>query len=151
MGFRSSKSRQQSKMPELNLLPMMDVVLTILMFFILVAMVLKSGASQSASVDIDVPSAKEGLNSPSPAANKTPVEPLIISVDAKGAFYSGSKSIERSQLKQEMQTYLAQHPQQGVVALNADSKLSYAKIIEVLSEMRAIGGGKVSLAVSKAP
>jgi hypothetical protein len=62
----------------------------------------------------------------------------VISIDAKSVTYAGSKVVDGQQLQQEIKTYLAKNPQTGAVILNADSKLSYAKIIEVLSEMRAI-------------
>jgi biopolymer transport protein ExbD len=150
MGLRrSSKQSAQQGMPELNLLPMMDVVLTILMFFILVAMVLKMDGGKSATVDLDLPSAKQGLNEASPSPSASPVEPLVVAVDAKGAIFVGAKPVNNAQLQQEIQAYLAKNPQEGAVLLNADSQLSYAKIIEVLTEMRAVGGGKVSLAVQK--
>jgi biopolymer transport protein ExbD len=146
MGFRSSQ-RRGNQMPEVNLLPMMDVVLTILIFFVLVTMTLRSGNDKSAAVDLELPTASNGVTSPSPSVS--PVEPLIISIDAKSVTYAGSKIVNGQQLQQEIKTYLGKNPQTGAVILNADSKLSYAKIIEVLSEMRAIGGGKVSLAVNK--
>jgi biopolymer transport protein ExbD len=150
MGFRSGRQRGgHSQMPEVNLVPMMDVVLTILTFFILVTMTMRSGGGESAAVELELPSAKEGVSVASPNPSAKPVEPLIISIDAKSVTYAGSKVVDGQQLQQEIKTYLAKNPQTGAVILNADSKLSYAKIIEVLSEMRAIGGGKVSLAVNK--
>ncbi|MEY4520795.1 MAG: hypothetical protein RLZZ499_3395, partial [Cyanobacteriota bacterium] len=40
-------------------------------------------------------------------------------------------------------------PTDGAVVLKADNKLPYSRIIEVLGQMREVGGEKVSLAVNK--
>jgi biopolymer transport protein ExbD len=45
-----------------------------------------------------------------------------------------------------MQAYLKQHPQ-GAVILNADHKLPYEQVVQLLGKMRDIGGDRVSLAI----
>jgi biopolymer transport protein ExbD len=41
---------------------------------------------------------------------------------------------------------LQQHPQ-GAVVLNADRKLAYEEVVQILGKMRDIGGDRVSLAI----
>lgn len=124
-------------MPEVNLLPMMDVIMTILTFFIIVSMTL---TSRQNAVDVTLPSTGDGVSE-----QKTP-DPLVVSINQQGQLFLGNQQISEDQLVQPMQAYLQQHPQ-GAVVLNADRKLPYEKVVQVLGKMRDIGGDRVSLAI----
>ncbi len=142
MSLGSKNRKNHSQMPEVNLVPMMDVILTILTFFIILSMSL---SGESSSVDLTLPSTKTGV---SQSAQKSP-DPLIVNVDSKSVIYVGTKQLDNNQLAQKIKVYLSQHPSNGAVVLKADNKLPYSRIIEVLGQMRAVGGEKVSLAVNK--
>jgi biopolymer transport protein ExbD len=45
-----------------------------------------------------------------------------------------------------MQDYLQKNPN-GAVVLNADRKLPYEQVVQLLGRMRDIGGDRVSLAI----
>jgi biopolymer transport protein ExbD len=146
MALGSRRNRKQSQMPEVNLVPMMDLVLTILCFFIIVSISL-AGSTDTGSVDISLPSAKSGL-SDTEGDNK-PTDPLIVGLDGKNEIFIESRKIEISNLEQEIKAYLTKYPKDGAVILKADSQVPYAKVIEILTQMRESGGEKVSLAVNK--
>lgn len=133
------KSKQKtSQMPELNLVPMMDVIMTILTFFIIVSMTL---TNKQNAVNVTLPSAGSGLSE-----QKAP-DPLVVSIDPQGQLFLGKDVITEAQLVQPMQAYLQKNPQ-GAVVLNADRKLPYEKVVQVLGKMRDIGGDRVSLAIN---
>ena len=123
-------------MLEVNLVPMMDVLLTVLTFFIIISMTLTS----QQSVDVTLPSANAGLSQ-----QKNP-DPLIIGLNQQGQILLANQPTSRDQLAQQMQTYLTQHSQ-GAVILKADRKLPYEEVVRVLGDMRDIGGDRVSLAI----
>jgi biopolymer transport protein ExbD len=148
MALGSRRNRKHSQMPEVNLVPMMDLVLTVLCFFIVVSISLAGSSADNGSVDIDLPSAKSGL-SDTEGDNKSTTDPLIVGLDGKNEISIESRKIELNQLGQEIKDYLAKYPKDGVVVLKADSQVPYAKVIEVLTQMRSSGGEKVSLAVNK--
>ncbi|MGB5963752.1 MAG: biopolymer transporter ExbD [Coleofasciculaceae cyanobacterium] len=125
-------------MPELNLVPMMDVIMTILTFFIIVSMTL---TNKQNAVNVTLPSAGSGLSE-----QKAP-DPLVVSIDPQGQLFLGEDAITEAQLVQPMQAYLQKNPQ-GAVVLNADRKLPYEKVVQVLGKMRDIGGDRVSLAIN---
>lgn len=132
------KSKQKtSQMPELNLVPMMDVIMTILTFFIIVSMTL---TNRQNAVNVTLPSAGSGLSE-----QKSP-DPLVVSIDPQGKLFLGKDAITAEQLVQPMQAYLQKNPQ-GAVVLNADRKLPYEQVVQVLGKMRDIGGDRVSLAI----
>jgi biopolymer transport protein ExbD len=132
------KSRQKvSQMPEVNLVPMMDVLMTILTFFIIVSMTL---TTRQNAVNVSLPSANKGLSE-----QKTP-DPLIVTLNRQKQLFLGKQQITEAQLADPMKSYLQQHPN-GAVILNADRKLPYEEVVQVLGKMRDIGGDRVSLAI----
>jgi biopolymer transport protein ExbD len=134
------KSQQKgSQMPDVNLVPMMDVILTILTFFIIVSMTL---TGQQQSVDITLPSTDAG-------ASTLPVpDPLVVGLNQQGQVLLNNQLVSDAQLSQQMQTYLVQNSK-GAVILKADRKLPYEQVIQVLGKMRDIGGDRVSLAIEQ--
>jgi biopolymer transport protein ExbD len=124
-------------MPEINLVPMMDVLMTILTFFIIISMTL---TVQQRSVNIDLPSTKAGAKD-----IKTP-DPLIVGLTRQGTLEVSSTTVSEAQLNQQMQAYLQTNPN-GTVVLQADKKLPYEQVVQVLGKMRDVGGERVSLAI----
>jgi biopolymer transport protein ExbD len=135
--MRFKSQQKSSQMPEVNLVPMMDVILTVLTFFIIVSMTL---TNRQNAVNITLPSAGNGVSE-----QKTP-DPLVVSLNPQGQLYLGNQPISETQLVQPMQAYLQKNPN-GAVILNADHKLPYEKIVQLIGKMRDIGGDRVSLAI----
>ncbi len=131
--FRASKAQ----MPEINLVPMMDVLMTVLTFFIIISMTL---TVQQKSLNIDLPSTNAGTNSV-----KTP-DPLIVGLTNQGTLEVANNPVTEVQLSQQMQVYLQTNPN-GAVVLQADEKLPYEQVVQVLGKMRDVGGDRVSLAI----
>ncbi len=124
-------------MPDVNLVPMMDVIMTILTFFIIVSMTL---TNRQNAVNITLPSAGNGVSE-----QKAP-DPLVVSLNPQGQIFLGNQPISEAQLVQPMQEYLQKYPN-GAVVLNADRKLAYEQVVKILGRMRDIGGDRVSLAL----
>ncbi len=132
-----SKARQRgTSMPEINLVPMMDVIMTILTFFIIVSMTL----TNFQSVDVALPTAQSGVN------RERPIEPMIVGLNQQQQILLEGSPATREQLAQEIQNYLAQNPK-GSVVLKADQRLPYQQVIQVLATLKEVGGDRVSLAI----
>lgn len=125
-------------MPEVNLVPMMDVVMTILTFFIIVSMTL---TGQQSAVNIALPSANKGTS-----PQDTSKEPLIVGLDGQSQLILGDKPVTEAELDQQMLSYLSKNPE-GAVVLKADKNLAYEQVVQVLGKMRDVGGDRVSLAI----
>lgn len=123
-------------MPEVNLVPMMDVIMTILTFFIIVSMTLTSFQA----VDVPLPSADAGVS------KEKPPDPLIVGLNRQGRILVESQTTSDSQLAQRIVAYLEKNPK-GVVVLKADRQIAYEKVVQVLGIMRDVGGDRVSLAI----
>jgi biopolymer transport protein ExbD len=130
------KQYQQSQIPEINLVPMMDVVMTILIFFILVTMTLTS----SKSVDATLPSSEKGSN------NKSAPDPLVIGMTRAGQTEINNATVTEAQITQQVAAYFQRNPQ-GAIVLKADKSLAYEKVVQTLGVLRDVGGDRVSLAI----
>jgi biopolymer transport protein ExbD len=137
MRFKSQS--KSAEMPEVNLVPMMDVLMTILTFFIIIAMTM----SNVRSLDLRLPGGQSGG-----AQSAVPPSALRIGLTAKGQFLVDNQPVNGDDLKQRMQSYLAQNPQ-GVVLLSADRTLPYEQVVQVLGDLEAIGGDRISLALEQ--
>jgi biopolymer transport protein ExbD len=129
---------KHSQMLEINLVPMMDVLMTILTFFIILSMTYTS----QLSVKVTLPTADKGVSQ-----EKTP-DPLVVGLNQGGEILLEDKPANEEQLIAKMQVYLAKSPQ-GAIVLKADRKLAYEKVVQLLGRMRDIGGDRVSLAIDK--
>jgi biopolymer transport protein ExbD len=135
--MRFKSQQKASQMPEVNLVPMMDVLMTVLTFFIIISMTL---TTRQNAVNVTLPSANKGLSE-----QKTP-DPLIVTLDRQKQLFLGKQQVTEAQLAGPMKAYLQKHPN-GAVVLNADRKLPYEEVVQVLGKMRDIGGDRVSLAI----
>ena len=135
MGLRNRR-RAAHPVPEPNLVPMMDVVVTILIFFVLASM---------------APKAKMIKNVALPSADKGKIEevlpdPLVIGINKQGQTMMGDQPVDDLAMGQKVVEYLNKNAKGGVV-LKADKGLQYDQVIKKLGVLRDVGGDRVSLAL----
>ncbi|HEY9833002.1 MAG TPA: biopolymer transporter ExbD [Stenomitos sp.] len=138
--MRFKNQQRDSSMPEVNLVPMMDVLMTVLTFFIITSMTLTG----QRTAFLNLPGVGTGVSeqtAPEP-------EPFEVGLNQQGEILLEGKTISDAQLAETMQSYLAQNPQ-GSVVLKADRKLPYDKVEKLLKQMSKIGGSNVSLAIEQ--
>ncbi|MEO0409098.1 MAG: biopolymer transporter ExbD [Cyanobacteria bacterium P01_A01_bin.135] len=124
-----------SQVPEVNLVPMMDVLMSVLTFFIIISMNLTSEQIRS----VDLPSVQGEGEEDTDA-------PFVVGLNAEGRILLADQVVDEATLSEELGVYLAQNPS-GYVRLKADRNLDYDDISGLLLTIRDIGGGRVSLAV----
>lgn len=136
--MRFSRRRQESRLPEINLVPMMDVLMTVLTFFIIISMTLNGQAVNVLLPKTNEAAAKEGEG----GADAT----LVVGLNANEEILVDGKVVSPTDLVQRMQTYFDKNPE-GVVTLKADRSLTYEQVANLLKAMRDVGGGRVSLGI----
>jgi biopolymer transport protein ExbD len=136
MGFHKSK-QPRSELPEINLVPMMDVLMTVLTFFIIIAMTLTG----EQIANITLPNAKGSgvVNEPAPR--------LVIGLDTQGQMKIDRQSIGAAQVTAKMQTFLSQNPQ-GQIVLKADRQVNYRYVQNTLKILQSAGGDRIFLAIT---
>jgi biopolymer transport protein ExbD len=137
MRFRAQQ-QHQNRMPEVNLVPMMDVIMTILTFFIIISMSL----NDFQSIEIRLPS-KGGASSNSDTKS-TGKDALIIAINPKRELFINQKPTTREQLIPQSRAYLQANPA-GKVIIVADKTVPYEAVLQTLTTLRDLGGDRVSL------
>ena len=136
--MRFKSGRQGTEMPHLDLVPLMDVILTVLTFFVLSSLALV----RQQTVDVNLPGANAGTT------QQTTPDPLVIGMNQQGQILLRNGPANEAELKQQMQSYLAKNPK-GAVILKADRNLPYEQVVRLLGEMRDVGGDRVSIGVDQ--
>jgi biopolymer transport protein ExbD len=137
--MRLKRQRQAGNdLPEINLVPMMDVLMTVLTFFIIVSMTL---TGQVVSVFLPE-AATEGKQE----EEETAPPAMVIGLNVDREILLNNQPATLDQMVQEVQTYFAENPE-GTVTLKADRELQYQEVANLLKSLRNIGGGRVSLAI----
>lgn len=137
MRFRQSTNTQ---LPEIDLIPMLTVMMGVMAFFVVVTMTL--GAEEM--VDLNLPPPQDAEEPTSPLAT----EPFIVSLAADGALRLNTEPIDPSTLPDRMALHLASNPEH-VVYILPDQSLPYETVMQFLGEMRTVGGDRVSLAIEE--
>ena len=136
-----TRRRRPTRIPEVNLVPMMDVLMTVLIFFVLISM----GLTGVQIRGVRLPQAVEGADE-AIIDNSKAVKPLVIGLTDEKALILAGEPVDLSALAPAIQAYFAENPE-GSLMLKADRALPYDDIAALLSELRKLGGRRVSLAV----
>jgi biopolymer transport protein TolR len=116
---------------EINVTPLVDVMLVLLVVFIVTAPLLSN------AVTVNLP--KTALNAP-PAQARA----LSVSVDAAGKIYLDKSSVDLSRLESDLKSIHATRPD-AAVQLNADQGVSYGLVAKVMSAVDRAGVTRLSV------
>ena len=116
---------------EINVTPLVDVMLVLLIIFMVTAPLLTVG------VPLDLPktSAAELLH---------PKEPVVLSLDREGATFIGEERIAPGDLKARLAQLATADPDR-ILYVRGDRTISYARLMEALGVASTAGFTKVSL------
>jgi biopolymer transport protein ExbD len=134
--MRFKRRSKSSQLPEVNLVPMLDVLMVVLTFFIIVSMTLTT----QQGVEVQLPSAEP------PAENEAPPKVALIKLNTEGQILFNEQPAQKTALPMQVKAFLQENPE-GVVVLQPDQKLPYDQVVELLSELKQAGGERVSLAI----
>ncbi len=133
---RLERSRGTEPMSEINVTPLVDVMLVLVVIFILTAPLLAS------SVKLELPK--------SDAASTTDATPSVsLVVDRDGQAYLDNRAVPLAELSQSLARTAALQPDTEV-QLRADENAPYGKVIEVLGVAQKAGLTRIGF-VTDAP
>jgi biopolymer transport protein ExbD len=131
--------RQSSKLPQIDLIPMLNVMMGILAFFVMITMSLGS----EKLIDVQLP-AEQQDETPSPL----PADPFIVQLVGENQVQLNGQPIDIEALKGQMEAYLGRNPE-NIVFLLPNQDLPYEQVMQFLGDMRSVGGDRVSLAIEE--
>ncbi|MBW4537655.1 MAG: biopolymer transporter ExbD [Myxacorys chilensis ATA2-1-KO14] len=127
---------EQDSPLELNMTPMLDVVFSILTFFIMSTLFL----TRSEGLPLNLPQAT--------TAKSQQQTRIAVSIQPDGQVALNRKPIQLEQLETGVKT-LVQANQQPVVVIHADEKVGHGQVVAVMDEVRKIDGVKMAIATKK--
>jgi biopolymer transport protein ExbD len=143
--MRIRKKYQSSSNSEINLTALLDVVFSILAFFILIS----SALTVPSRIGVDLPISDRNNSSDPNLSDLKPEDIFVITLNPTGQMLSDGKSLSPQQLEQDIRKFLAASSR-GVVVLSADNtNVSYQIVINRLAELRGIAGSRVAIATSR--
>ncbi|MGH1455338.1 MAG: protein TolR [Alphaproteobacteria bacterium] len=119
-------------MAEINVTPMVDVMLVLLIIFMVSAPLLTAG------VPVDLPSSK------AKAIQTEDSKPIELSVDAGGKIYIGESEIMKAALISTISPML-EGDEERRIYIRADQGIAYGNVMEVLGILNSAGFSKVAL------
>jgi biopolymer transport protein TolR len=122
---------------EINVTPMVDVMLVLLVIFMVTAPLLTVG------VPLDLPKT-------SAARVVQPQEPIVLSLDREGGTFIGSERVDPGDLKDRLARLAADDPDR-IVYVRGDRTILYAQLMDALGLVNSAGFTKVSLLAEGTP
>ncbi|MCK0198335.1 protein TolR [Ancylobacter sp. 6x-1] len=133
-GWQSRRSRRRgggAVMAEINVTPMVDVMLVLLIIFMVAAPMLTVG------VPIDLPQSE----AKSVDQDK---EPLVISINAEGKTFLGDSEIDPNELVPKLQA-IAKAGYDERIFVRADKTVNYGTVVKVMGRLSGAGFKRVAL------
>src|SRR5579885_384124 len=131
IGNNGRRARHQP-MSAINVTPMVDVMLVLLVIFMVTAPLLTVG------VKVNLPESK------APAINE-PKEPLVITVDAQGKVYLQNSVLDGDDELAPKLAAITNHNPDATIYVRGDRTVNYGRILEVMGLVSSAGFSKVSL------
>ena len=135
----SARSRsRRAPMAEINVTPMVDVMLVLLIIFMVTAPLLTAG------VPVDLPDARA-------KALEQDAKPVALSLDREGRIFIGDAEVPADGLPDALERVAARQvdgkPPQ--ILLRADGSLDYARVMRVMGELNRAGLNRVAMVAAQ--
>lgn len=126
-------SKSAGPMNEINVTPLVDVLLVLLIIFMITAPVL----SHKIKVDLPQPN-------PNPPTT-TPLDPIHLKIDRAGALYWNDTPVDELGLKAQL-AVIAQQTNQPEIQIAADDAAAYQYVARVLADAKTYNLTKIGFA-----
>lgn len=130
MAFTTPKGRTSTSLSEINVTPLVDVMLVLLIIFMVTAPMLQTG------IDVQLPETKN-------IKDVNPEERIVISISHRGEIYYGSKSVNFDSIPELLQQDV-KGPKDSIF-LRADKDVKWNYIVSVIDQIRGAGFAEIEL------
>lgn len=131
-GGRKGRRGGYRPMADINVTPLVDVMLVLLVVFMVTAPLL------TVAVPVDLPKAN------AKSINNQEKEPLIVSIDARGTTYIQETPTELDSMVAKLKAITGVNPDARIF-VRGDRGVPYGRIMEVMGTISAAGYNKVAL------
>jgi len=130
MAFTAANGRTQSSLADINITPLVDVVLVLLIIFMVTAPVLQSG------IEVNVPRTK--------TVKEITEERMVISIDKKQRVFLGSDPVNINEIAAKIRQKI-RDPQRQFIFIRADQDVPFGAFASVMDAVKSSGITNVSI------
>jgi biopolymer transport protein TolR len=126
---------------EINVTPMVDVMLVLLIIFMVVTPFLQQGITVAIPREMRNPDEDQAINKESA---------VIISIPKDGDYYLGKKKVSLDDLKTSVEKALSNKKEEDkIVYIKSGVEVSYGEVVKVINAVREKGVDKIGLVADK--
>jgi biopolymer transport protein TolR len=129
------RQRSYTKMHDINITNLVDVILVILIVFMICAPLMQSG------INVNLPQTK--------VVDATLSDGVVVTIDKQGLFYIDDRLVDSSQFEEKVKEAYAFAANKSVF-LRADKSVTHGYVVEAMGLIKAAGISEVGL-VTKFP
>ena len=130
MAFTSSNGKTQSSLADINITPLVDVVLVLLVIFMITAPVLQSG------IEVAVPKTK--------TVKEITEQRVVVTIDRDQQVFLGDKPINVHELPSKLRSGESDTTKQ-VIYLRADERVPFGAFASVMDAVKQAGITNISI------
>ncbi|MBN2337331.1 MAG: biopolymer transporter ExbD [Acidobacteria bacterium] len=130
MAFTNPQGRTSTSLSEINVTPLVDVMLVLLVIFMVTAPMLQTG------IDVELPETRN-------VQDVNPEERIIISISRQGDIFYGSEAVNFSTIPERLRKD-ARGPKDAIF-LRADKDVKWNSIVSVIDAVRGAGFSEIKL------
>jgi biopolymer transport protein TolR len=130
MAFTASNGRTQSSISDINVTPLVDVVLVLLIIFMVTAPVLQSG------IEVSVPKTR--------TVKEITEERMVISINKQQRVFLGNDPVNINEIKTKLRQKI-RDPQNQSVFIRADEDVPFGAFATVMDAIKGAGITNVSI------
>jgi biopolymer transport protein ExbD/biopolymer transport protein TolR len=127
----SSKGHTQTALAEINITPLVDVVLVLLLIFMLTAPVLQSG------VDVAIPKTR--------SVNQLTEERMVVTIDREQNVFLQDKPVNVNQLPALLKVSRGAPASKRIIYLRADERVPFGAFASVMDAVKQAGITNISI------
>ena len=127
---------------EINVTPMVDIMLVLLIIFMVVTPFLQQG------ITVALP---KNMNNPDVDPNIIKESSIVISIPNDGEYYLGKNKVAKEQLTEKVDSMLknVKKDEDRIVYIKSGVGVSYGDVVNVINEVRKLGVDKIGLVADK--
>ena len=130
MAFTDTNGRTRSALADINVTPLVDVVLVLLIIFMITAPVLQSG------IDVSVPKTK--------TVKEITEERQVVSIDAKQRVYLGNDPVNINELGDKLHQKV-RDPEHNAIYVRCDENVPFGVFATVMDSMKSAGFTNIAI------
>lgn len=131
MAMQSSSRGSKTVLSEINVTPLVDVMLVLLIMFMVTAPMMQQG------IEVDLPKT-------SSTGVEVSEDPFILVIETGGKITAGKQQISLTELKEKLKAIFGTRKNKQIY-IQADRKVDYGVVAEVMAETKAAGITNIGL------